>query len=76
MAPSSDIQHWAKKVNLMCGCMKNGTKELVKRVGAIHDFAGETNLFLLISEDDSSECSTEKGTEAEAVLGNTLQLTC
>lgn len=76
MAPSSDIQHRAKKANLMCGCMKNGTKKLVKRVGAIHDFAGETNLFLLISEDDSSECSTEKGTEAAAVLGNTLQLTC
>ena len=60
----------------MCGCVKNGTKELVKRIGAMHDFAGETNLFLLIPEDVSSECSTEKEIEAEAVLGSTLQSMC
>lgn len=57
--------------------MKNGTKELVKRVGAIYGFAGETKLFLLIPEDISSELSTQRGIEEiEAVLGNILQSMC
>lgn len=41
--------------------MKTGTKELIKRVGAIDGFTGETYLFFLVPEDVSSEHSTEKG---------------
>lgn len=44
----------------MHGFMKNGTEEPVKKLGAIHSFAGESSLFLLIHEDVTSEHSTEK----------------
>lgn len=57
-------------------CVKNGTKELVKRGGATHGFAGETSLFLLVPEDVSSELSTQRGREAGPVLGNTWQSIC
>lgn len=50
--------------------MKTGTKELIKRVGAIHGFTGETNLFFLVPEDVSSEQSIKKRIETEVYLGN------
>lgn len=50
--------------------MKTGTKELIKRVGAIHGFTGETSLFFLVPEDVSSEQSIKKRIETEVYLGN------
>lgn len=60
----------------MCDCMKNGTKELVERAGAIRGFAGDTSLFLLNPEDVFPERNTNKEMEIETVLGGTLQSTC